>query len=101
MPIILITVTWKHGVINIPENIILFKVECFVFLNSNLGENRFPKLPTDGLHNLHVLKVFNNKELTDFPAASAFPKVQQLYLSYAYHCCEFTEVVKTVIDISY
>jgi len=35
------------------------------------------------------LKSHNNPALVDFPQANAFPKVQNLILSYAYHCCQF------------
>ena len=56
---------------------------------SNLGENNFPKFPTKGLSNIVDLKTHNNPALIDFPSAQAFPKVQNLILSYAYHCCQF------------
>ena len=56
---------------------------------SNLGENNFPKFPTKGLENVVDLKTHNNPNLVDFPKAHNFPKVQNLMLSYAYHCCQF------------
>ncbi|GFT27536.1 leucine-rich repeat-containing G-protein coupled receptor 5 [Nephila pilipes] len=55
----------------------------------NLGENKFPKLPTKGLQNLRQLKTFNNRELKEFPPVQTFPRISTLALSYAYHCCEF------------
>ncbi|RZF37364.1 hypothetical protein LSTR_LSTR010459 [Laodelphax striatellus] len=55
----------------------------------NLGNNVFSELPTAGLERLLHLKTFNNGHLRDFPPPSAFPRVQSLVLSYAYHCCAF------------
>ncbi|XP_039295282.1 lutropin-choriogonadotropic hormone receptor [Nilaparvata lugens] len=55
----------------------------------NLGNNAFSELPTAGLERLLHLKTFNNGHLRDFPPPSAFPRVQSLVLSYAYHCCAF------------
>ena len=54
-----------------------------------MGENQFPHLPTNGLGNLRNLKTFHNRYLQDFPPPEAFPKINGLTLSYAYHCCEF------------
>lgn len=59
------------------------------FVCSNLGKNKFPTLPTDGLQNIVELKTYGNANLKDFPAPIYFPNVQKLALSYAYHCCEF------------
>ena len=61
----------------------------YYFSCRNLGENNFPKFPTKGLKNVVDLKSHNNPALVDFPQANAFPKVQNLILSYAYHCCQF------------
>ncbi|KAL5007915.1 hypothetical protein ScPMuIL_016721 [Solemya velum] len=57
----------------------------------NLGENYFSKLPTEGLQKLERLKTFHNKALHNPPPANAFPKIQRLVLSYAYHCCYYIE----------
>lgn len=54
-----------------------------------MGDNVFPELPIEGLKSLNHLKTFNNPKLKDFPPPSAFPKIQTLVLSYAYHCCAF------------
>uniref|UniRef100_A0A182MV53 G-protein coupled receptors family 1 profile domain-containing protein n=1 Tax=Anopheles culicifacies TaxID=139723 RepID=A0A182MV53_9DIPT len=55
----------------------------------NLGNNLFPQLPTAGLERLLHLKTFNNPHLREFPPPEAFPRIQTLVLSYAYHCCSF------------
>uniref|UniRef100_A0A182QEA2 G-protein coupled receptors family 1 profile domain-containing protein n=1 Tax=Anopheles farauti TaxID=69004 RepID=A0A182QEA2_9DIPT len=55
----------------------------------NLGNNLFPTLPTAGLERLLHLKTFNNPHLREFPPPEAFPRIQTLVLSYAYHCCSF------------
>ncbi|XP_049278057.1 follicle-stimulating hormone receptor [Anopheles funestus] len=55
----------------------------------NLGNNLFPQLPTVGLERLLHLKTFNNPHLREFPPPEAFPRIQTLVLSYAYHCCSF------------
>ncbi|KAJ8299443.1 hypothetical protein KUTeg_023503 [Tegillarca granosa] len=57
----------------------------------NLGENDFPHLPTRGLGNLEHLKTFHNKNLQERIPANQLPNVQTLVLSYAYHCCDFTQ----------
>ncbi|XP_053694769.1 leucine-rich repeat-containing G-protein coupled receptor 5 [Sabethes cyaneus] len=59
----------------------------------NLGNNIFPHLPTVGLGRLLHLKTFNNPNLREFPPPEAFPRVQTLALSYAYHCCSFLPLV--------
>ncbi|KAG1680911.1 Leucine-rich repeat-containing G-protein coupled receptor 5 [Nymphon striatum] len=55
----------------------------------NLGVNQFSKLPTAGLQNLRIIKVHNNVNLKSFPSPVSFPKIHELVLSYAYHCCNF------------
>jgi hypothetical protein len=51
--------------------------------------NKFSKFPTKGLRNLIEIKTHNNPELVDFPTTQEFPNVQNLVMSYAYHCCQF------------
>ena len=46
-------------------------------------------MPSVGLENVLHLKVHNNPNLREFPTPAAFPRVQTLALSYAYHCCPF------------
>lgn len=79
------------------SNIILTLILSLFLRYSNLGENDFPELPTEGLSNLKHLKTYHNKELQDFPAPEVFPKIRFLTLSYAYHCCEFIESPEEVI----
>lgn len=62
------------------------------FSASNLGNNIFPTLPTQGLKRLLHLKTFNNPKLKIFPSNEAFPRIRTLVLSYAYHCCEFLQL---------
>ena len=61
-----------------------------------MGENLFSELPTEGLQNLKKLKTFKNRALQDFPERGAFPEIQYLVLSYAYHCCQFLPSKKEV-----
>ena len=63
--------------------------DCEHMRNINLGVNKFSKFPTKGLKNLLDIKTHNNPNLVDFPTAKEFPKVQNLVMSYAYHCCQF------------
>ena len=56
---------------------------------SNLSDNKFPKLPMEGLQNLQQLKTFHNEELRAPITAKELPKIKTLVLSYAYHCCDF------------
>jgi leucine-rich repeat-containing G protein-coupled receptor 6 len=56
---------------------------------SNLGMNTFSKFPSKGLKNVIHIKTHNNPNLKEFPGSGRFPKVQNLVLSYAYHCCQF------------
>lgn len=55
----------------------------------NLHDNLFPTLPPAGLDRLLDLKTHNNPNLKEFPGPEHFPSVRRLYLSYAYHCCQF------------
>jgi len=57
--------------------------------HSNLGINVFSKFPSKGLKNVIHIKTHNNPNLKEFPGSGRFPKVQNLVLSYAYHCCQF------------
>lgn len=52
-------------------------------------------LPTAGLRNISDLKVHGNRALVHFPAPDAFPYVQTLALSYAYHCCPYVGRLQT------
>ena len=61
----------------------------FALLCRNLGKNRFPVFPSIGLENALHISVHNNSNLREFPGPAAFPRVQKLELSYAYHCCAF------------
>ena len=63
--------------------------DCEHMRTINLGSNKFNKFPTKGLKNLIDIKTHNNPNLVDFPTAKEFPKVQNLVMSYAYHCCQF------------
>jgi leucine-rich repeat-containing G protein-coupled receptor 6 len=58
-------------------------------LSRNLGNNKFPYLPENGLQSVRHLKVHNIPELREIPPPESFPKVHTLALSYAYHCCQF------------
>ena len=51
--------------------------------------NTFSKFPSMGLKNVIHIKTHNNPNLKEFPGSGRFPKVQNLVLSYAYHCCQF------------
>ncbi|XP_059160983.1 uncharacterized protein LOC131944404 isoform X2 [Physella acuta] len=57
----------------------------------NLANNHLHYLPTEGLTQLENLKVFNNRDLTEFPAKEKFPNVNMFSLAYAYHCCDFID----------
>ena len=63
--------------------------DCEHMRTINLGVNKFSKFPTKGLKNLIDIKTHNNPKLVDFPTAKEFPNVQNLVMSYAYHCCQF------------
>ena len=54
-----------------------------------MGHNRVATFPSVGLENALHIKVHNNPNLREFPMPAAFPRVQTLALSYAYHCCPF------------
>jgi hypothetical protein len=69
--------------------ITLIIINLFYRLCRNLGVNKFSKFPTKGLRNLIEIKTHNNPELIDFPTSQEFPNVQNLVMSYAYHCCQF------------
>lgn len=45
-------------------------------------------LPARGLKTLEILKVRDNRELKELPAAK-LPKIRQVEAHYPYHCCEF------------
>lgn len=81
-------------VLNLEENLIEY-IHPNAFTSTpklqdlNLGENVFSELPVKGLRGLLYLKTFNNANLRDFPAPENFPNIQDLVLSYAYHCCAF------------
>jgi leucine-rich repeat-containing G protein-coupled receptor 6 len=51
--------------------------------------NTFARFPSKGLQNVLHIKTHNNPNLKEFPGSARFPKVQNLVLSYAYHCCQF------------
>ncbi|OWR52600.1 putative leucine-rich transmembrane protein [Danaus plexippus plexippus] len=73
-------------------------MEAFVPINKledlNVGNNRFPVLPASGLQRLLHLKAHNNPALRRFHPPEAFPRIQTLVLSYAYHCCEFMPLME-------
>ncbi|XP_070198837.1 uncharacterized protein [Littorina saxatilis] len=75
---------------------------AFLSLNSiedlNLGDNKIQALPTQGLQSLQKLKTFDNEDLRDFPLKEAFPKVYNLVLNYAYHCCDFLQSASLPTD---
>jgi leucine-rich repeat-containing G protein-coupled receptor 6 len=51
--------------------------------------NQFSRFPSKGLTNVIHIKTHNNPNLKEFQGSGRFPKVQNLVLSYAYHCCQF------------
>ena len=71
-----------------------------IFHSSNLGDNEIVALPTQGLQSLQKLKTFDNENLRDFPPKEAFPKVYNLVLNYAYHCCDFLQSASIVSPAS-
>ena len=54
-----------------------------------LSYNKFPNLPTRGLEFLEEISVKGNHKLKDFPPPRRLPRVKELELEYAYHCCAF------------
>ncbi|XP_075982432.1 G-protein coupled receptor rickets isoform X2 [Anticarsia gemmatalis] len=86
-------------VLNLEDNMIEhIDAEAFVPVSKledlNVGNNVFAWLPAAGLQRLLHLKAHNNPHLRHFHPPDAFPRVQTLVLSYAYHCCEFMPLME-------
>ena len=60
-----------------------------IFVFRHLSYNKFPNLPTRGLEFLEEISVKGNHKLKDFPPPRRLPRVKELELEYAYHCCAF------------
>ncbi|XP_062585950.1 leucine-rich repeat-containing G-protein coupled receptor 5-like isoform X1 [Saccostrea cucullata] len=67
-------------------------------IDLNLAENTFSRLPTEGLSRLKFLKTFHNTNLQERIDPENLPNIQNLVLSYAYHCCSFINARKADFD---
>ena len=69
------------------------KLVCmFLFACSNLSDNGLTSLPHQGLASVRVIEASNNPDLRQFPGPAAFPRVRNLRLPYAFHCCAYLDV---------
>ncbi|XP_078348618.1 follicle-stimulating hormone receptor-like isoform X2 [Oculina patagonica] len=59
----------------------------------DLSFNAFPVLPARGLKTLETLRVRDNRELKELPAAK-LTKIRLVEAHYPYHCCEFRKEKK-------
>lgn len=76
------------------------QTQLLIILNyRNLAENNFQRLPTTGLKRLKFLKTFHNTNLQDRIDPENLPNIQNLVLSYAYHCCSFINSRKADVSL--
>ena len=68
------------------------KTVGLLFACSNLSDNSLTSLPHQGLGTVHVIEVSNNPDLWQFSGPEAFPRVRNLRLPYAFHCCAYLDV---------
>lgn len=47
------------------------------------------KLPTEGLHELEILKIQNTHSLKQIPSLYFFKNLRIAYLTHSFHCCAF------------
>ena len=64
---------------------------CY-FICSDLSDNSLASLPHQGLGTVHAIEASNNPDLRQFPGPAAFPRVRNLRLPYAFHCCAYLDV---------
>ena len=62
----------------------------------NLSSNDFSNLevPENGFPNLRILSLEKLFDLHQVPSPGKIPKIQELYLTYSYHCCIWRDYVR-------
>ena len=59
-------------------------------ISNNPQMSRFP-LPTSGLPFLHTFAMKNLPRMLSVPSISEIPRIQFVYMTYAYHCCIYRD----------
>ena len=64
--------------------------------NLNLSSNDFDswKVPRHGFPNLRILSLEKLFDLHEVPGPESIPSIQELYLTYSYHCCIWRDYVR-------
>ncbi|KAF7271849.1 hypothetical protein GWI33_015326 [Rhynchophorus ferrugineus] len=55
----------------------------------DLSNTMITTLPTEGLHEVDVLKIENTYSMKIFPSVYNFKYIKEAWLTYPYHCCAF------------
>ena len=71
---------------------------CLLSFYSNINNNDLRELPARGLRHVKHIRAHSNPQMRSFPQPHAFPFVQTLHLSYAYHCCPYMALGDSQVD---